>query len=187
MTKSKSKARRQIIKAMIRLLKTEPLESITIKQICAESGVHRSTFYAQFEDKYQLFEKLTTYHMTKYERLISYLVDVVENHSLPEVKTTILKVFRLLFRYLKRHRTFFTAIIVTQPQPELMRSYIQYTHGAYEKMLKHLPELKQTQYFIHYTLGGQIAIVYSWLSKGCQESPDAMADILYSNVLKMNR
>lgn len=187
MTKSKSKARRQIIKAMIRLLKTEPLESITIKQICAESGVHRSTFYAQFEDKYQLFEKLTTYHMTKYEHLIHYSVEVIENHSLIEVKTTILKIFRLVFRYLKRHRTFFTAIIVTQPQPELIRSYIQYTYGAYNKMLKHLPELQETQYFINYTLGGQFAIVYSWLSNGCQESADTMANILYSNVIKMNR
>ncbi len=187
MVKTKSKARRRIVKAMIELLKTEPLDEITIKQICAESGVHRSTFYAQFEDKYQLFEVLTTYHMARYEKLILYTSKVIESYPLDETKTRIIKTFRLLFKYIKRHQTFFTAIIVTQPQLNAIHQYLQFTRQAYEKLLNHLPELQQSNYFINYTIGGEIALIYSWLKQGCQESPDDMAQILYSNIIKMGR
>ncbi|ADV04802.1 TetR/AcrR family transcriptional regulator [Staphylococcus pseudintermedius] len=187
MGKTKSKARRRIVKAMIELLKTESFDEITIKQICAESGVHRSTFYAQFEDKYQLFDVLTTYHMAKYEKLILYTSKVFESYPLEEAKARVIQTFRLLFKYMKRHQTFFTTIIVTQPQLKAIHQYLKFTRDAYEKLLNQLPQLQQSKYFINYTIGGELALIYSWLMQGCQESPDDMAQILYANIIKTGR
>ncbi|ARJ51133.1 TetR/AcrR family transcriptional regulator [Staphylococcus lutrae] len=187
MVKTKSKARRRIVKAMIKLLKTESFEAITIKQICAESGVHRSTFYAQFEDKYQLFNLLIRYHMAKYEKLMQSTSKVIGTYPLVESKRRIIKTFRILFKYLERHRTFFTAILVTRPQLHVIRQFLHFTNEAYESLLAQLPKMHQPHYFIHYTIGGELALIYSWLSQGCQESPDEMAHILYTNIIKAER
>lgn len=40
--------------ALRELLKHDPIEKITVDQICREAAVHRSTFYRYFQDKYDL-------------------------------------------------------------------------------------------------------------------------------------
>lgn len=51
----RSDATKEAIKsALIVLMEREPLESVTVKQIVAESKVGRSTFYVYFEDKNEL-------------------------------------------------------------------------------------------------------------------------------------
>ena len=40
--------------ALIALLRTHTMEQISVKMICNEAGINRSTFYNYFDDKYQL-------------------------------------------------------------------------------------------------------------------------------------
>ena len=40
--------------ALIVLLRTHTMEQISVKMICNEAGINRSTFYNYFDDKYQL-------------------------------------------------------------------------------------------------------------------------------------
>ena len=42
--------------ALIELLRTTPLEKISIQDICEKAMIHRTTFYTHFGDKYDLFE-----------------------------------------------------------------------------------------------------------------------------------
>ncbi|MBI5975098.1 TetR/AcrR family transcriptional regulator [Staphylococcus canis] len=182
-----AKARIKIFKSMIKLLETETFEAITIKQICAESGIHRSTFYAHFEDKYYLFNTMKSFHMAKYHRLMRGLTQVVQTSDLEMIKSKLLKAFKLIFRYIKRYQAFFSAVMVAQPQVDLIRDYVSATKTTYQAMLEHLPNLRNTDYFIHYTIGGQLSIIYTWLSRGCVESVSEMAHILYTNILKVDR
>lgn len=47
-----------IIQAMINLLKTKPFEKITVQDILDETPVTRATFYAHFQDKYEIAERM---------------------------------------------------------------------------------------------------------------------------------
>lgn len=180
-------ARLEIIKAMVALLEVEKFDHITIKQICAESGVHRSTFYAHFEDKYQLMETIKSYHMKKYHQLMRYTKNIIETYPLAEAKHRLIQAFRLLFKYMYRFKSYFTALVLTQTQFDLIRDYIQFTKEGYSSILEVLPPMQDSKYFIDYTIGGQLAIIYSWLSRGCQEDSKTMAQILFNNVIKVNR
>ncbi|MDE9799022.1 TetR/AcrR family transcriptional regulator [Staphylococcus delphini] len=44
--------------ALIHLLKTEPLDKITIQQIADTADVHRATFYQHYYDKYDLLNQI---------------------------------------------------------------------------------------------------------------------------------
>lgn len=77
---NKQKARYKIFSAMVTLLESYRLDEITIKMICAESRIHRSTFYAYFEDKYQLFNTMTQYHMNNYAILLENLKNIIERY-----------------------------------------------------------------------------------------------------------
>lgn len=50
--------RRHIEKAFSELYKTKPAEKITVNEICAAAGVHRSTFYRYFTDVYAVLSSI---------------------------------------------------------------------------------------------------------------------------------
>ncbi|AIR10968.1 TetR/AcrR family transcriptional regulator [Ligilactobacillus salivarius] len=56
MKKQKSKRKEALGNSLLVLLRKEPLEKITVDQICREAGVHRSTFYRYFADKFDLLK-----------------------------------------------------------------------------------------------------------------------------------
>ncbi|WP_268625241.1 TetR/AcrR family transcriptional regulator [Paenibacillus alvei] len=90
---SNIRTKRDITNAFMELLTTKTFSSITIQDICEKSLVHRSTFYRYYEDKYDLFNKVTTMIATDffqnvnsnreslhsfYEQMLNY---VVEEHK----------------------------------------------------------------------------------------------------------
>lgn len=50
----RNSSRHELYNALESLLNTYPFESISVKLICKEAGLNRSTFYKQFKSKYDL-------------------------------------------------------------------------------------------------------------------------------------
>ena len=62
----------KIIKeAMIELLEEKPLHKIKVKELCEKAGINRATFYNNFEDIYNLYEKLENDFFENYEKVIA--------------------------------------------------------------------------------------------------------------------
>lgn len=184
---NKQKARYKIFSAMVTLLESYRLDEITIKMICAESRIHRSTFYAYFEDKYQLFNTMTQYHMNNYAILLENLKNIIEHYPLEKIKEKLLQTFKVLFLYIKHYQIFFNAVVVIRFHRDFIHQYVSITKRAYQTMLESLPHLKYMERFVQYTIGGHLTIIYSWLSEGCLQPPEEMAEILYTNIIKTNR
>ena len=53
------KTKENIESHFIELLNRYPFQEITVKMLIAECKINRSTFYRNFEDKYQLLEDIT--------------------------------------------------------------------------------------------------------------------------------
>ena len=47
-----------IRKEFTELLKTKPVQSITVREICERTGINRSTFYNHYTDVYDLLEQI---------------------------------------------------------------------------------------------------------------------------------
>lgn len=56
MKKQQARRKEALGNSLLVLLRKEPLEKITVDQICREAGVHRSTFYRYFTDKFDLLK-----------------------------------------------------------------------------------------------------------------------------------
>ncbi|EKU49047.1 TetR/AcrR family transcriptional regulator [Staphylococcus massiliensis] len=176
----KKQARKRIIHNMVVLLETYPMDDITIKMICAYSDINRSTFYAYFEDKYELVNTIKNIHLDRYRKLMRFVYfnfDIFRNN--PDKVT---QLYRIVFKYLKRYQTFFKAIIVTHPNEALIRSYMKLSHRGYHKILSDLTNIKHVDYQVQFNLGGQMAIIYTWLKNDTKESPEEMAQLLYQRL-----
>ena len=57
------RSRKYLIEALFTLMKNKPFQKISVNDITQEAMVNRSTFYAHFTDKYDLFSTATRYRM----------------------------------------------------------------------------------------------------------------------------
>ncbi len=50
--------KRIVKEALIELLSKKPMNKVTVKEICEVADINRSTFYAYYEDQYDLFDEI---------------------------------------------------------------------------------------------------------------------------------
>lgn len=67
---------RAIMDALIRLLRTKSFDSITVQNILDETPVTRATFYAHFQDKYQVAERMQEIYIQMLHQMPSQMGDV---------------------------------------------------------------------------------------------------------------
>lgn len=182
----KKHARQLITSNMVYLLEHYHFDEITIKMLCAECGINRSTFYAHFKDKYDTYSEIKKFHMTNYETLMDNIEQLLIDH--PNNRHKYIKQYFInIFYYISRHQRFFTSVCVAHPEREFIIDFIKLIRTRFEKLIRRISSLQDINYFLDYTVGGQIASIYSWLKNGCEEESEKMADIMYRNIIKINR
>ena len=182
----KRRAKFKIIQSMIDLLDEYPFDEITIKMICAYSGVNRSTFYDNYKDKYDLLEQIQNYHLSKYLKLLKTLYNNFE--SVRVDKTKLYKFFLIVTKYIKRKESFYRAIFITYPNKGLAMEYFNATKVAYENVIEDYPNsIQNKSLFITYSIGGEVGVIFYWLRNGCKESPEVIAENLLANTIKLQR
>ena len=182
----KQLAKYRIIKSLVELLEDYPFEEITIKMVCAYSGVNRSTFYDHFQDKYQLLEKIQNYYLNKYMTLLNSFYN--DFHNIKTDQKKLYKLFLLIAKYIKRKEAYFKATLVTHPNKDIALDYINVTKCCYEKVMdRYETSITNKHMFIIYSVGGQAGIFIDWLRNGCEESPEEVAEVLLANTVKLQR
>lgn len=66
-----TKTRQNIQMTFIRLLEQCRFQDITIKQLIQECQINRSTFYRNYEDKYDLIQKIADELLVQFQKAIN--------------------------------------------------------------------------------------------------------------------
>ena len=154
-----------ITQALLDLLKSHAMDSITITQLCKRAGVGRPTFYRHFESKRDVLDQL-------YQRWFrEYLHNAREAYEKnPAAETMELVAFDFMksnenLMALVKSKDFYKASVAGL--------------GAQRRRLEkefHLFD-DESPYELEYRVGGLIFVFARWLSGGMKESPQEMADI----------
>lgn len=190
MNKSESKYFNTAIKmdkALIKLLDKKPFDYITVKEICQEAGVNRSTFYLHYENTVELLEEAIEYTNDEF---LSYFKDADEsfisnmnsksNDELLLITPSYLKPY---LKYIKENKELHSSGV-------LKNAYMK-PNEKFKKMAKHIfypimerlkVEENKRDYILAYYTHGVIAIVEQWLKNDCKESIDEICDIIINCV-----
>ncbi len=159
--KRRQASREKIESVFTELLQTKEISQISVSEICKESGLNRSTFYANYIDIYDLADKIRA----RLEGEVSALYyNDLANHSGND--------YLQLFRHIRDH------------QP-LYRMYFKLGYDTAHTINLDLldqdhrifPESVMS-YHVEFHKAGLNAIIKKWLSCDCQESPEIMAQII---------
>ena len=151
----------KIEKAFVELLQSKEIGEITVSEICKLTGLNRSTFYANFLDTYDLADKLRTVLENEFSSLFA-------DYDYFNERTGALK----MFTHIKENQLFYkTYFKLCYDSSHLISVYD--TKRAELEL-----DNKNIKYHIEFFRNGLNAIIKLWLSEGCQESPEQMAEIL---------
>ena len=147
----------KIEKAFINMLQTKEINQISVTDICKDTGLNRSTFYANFLDVYDLADKL--------REKLEY--DFSKQFEKEELRNS-LTMFRHIYENQIFYKTYFKL-----GYDEKHQVFVYDTEMA-EKYLGN----KDMKYHIEFFRNGLNAIIKMWLAGGCVETPEEMDEIL---------
>lgn len=164
----------KIIRAVFQQIaeKRKPISRITVREICAETGINRSTFYAHYRDIYDVVEKV---ELRMSEMLTSSLMDTLEQTG------SLRKLFEQLFSFVQAYKRFYEVYFQDMHQASVIgiawdmidaqTSSIDFQQFGYH-------DQEEAQYAGAFFISGLTAMVRMWLEKGCKETPTELVDVL---------
>lgn len=165
---------RAIIQAVFELMieGQKPLSRITIQDVCERAGIHRSTFYAHYQDIYDVVERV---EKTMSVRLAESFLEQLEAGAHADA------CFENLFAFIAEHREFYRLYLnethkagVIGVATELFRDRlkkIDYTRLGYANE-------DEQEYHMTFYLHGITALIRRWIDRDCRESPHELYEIM---------
>lgn len=163
-----------IRKAFLELLQQKPIQSISIKELCAVAGINRGTFYTHYQDIYALQDQIEADMVADFQRALDPILERSDSeHYLVEVCTGI-------FQCLKENADLcvvmlgdygdkaFLARLLAMGKETCIRSYSQYFHGANQR---------QIEYFYAFVSNGCIGLLKQWIHDGMTASAAELAQM----------
>lgn len=165
----------RIMREFEKLLPKKPVSGITVTELCRLAGVNRSTFYANFDDVYDLLWK-TEQKMA--DEIYRHFLDWKTDSSVINREYLI----RML-DYLKEHpsvyRAFYQGSFFLEDVPQEKDPMWNF---FYLPILKRLGADENRDYTFIFFKHGFWGAVGSWIRKGCREDSGIVADMLLLGV-----
>ena len=157
--KRKRESIEKIEKAFVNMLQHKEINQISVTDICKETGLNRSTFYANFLDIYDLADKLHEKLEKDFEAQFS---EITSRDAVT------------MFRHIYENQLFYKTYFKLG-YDEKHQSYIyDTTRAEMDFSGKHI------KYHIEFFRNGINSIIKMWLADGCVETPEEMAKVLKS-------
>ncbi|HMM00033.1 MAG TPA: TetR/AcrR family transcriptional regulator [Bacilli bacterium] len=194
MNKSESKyfnTARFFDEALINILNKKEYQFITVKEICKEAGVNRSTFYLHYETINDLLEETIEYYENKFffsfQNQQSDFVNQITTIEFAKLDLITPAYLTPYLTYVKENKKLFKAFIGHPKTMNADKSYRQLSERIFMPILSrfNIPAAKQP-FYISYFIHGMMAIMEEWIKEGCMTPIDEVIEIITNCVKHTN-
>ena len=161
--RKESRAKRAIKEAFIALYAQAPVEKITVSEICKQSNYSRVTFYAHFDDVYQVLEEVEWDTLEELGALYDFsdprlTPEVIRSGALPACAVE-------WFGKSRAHQTFLLAVLGEHGDASFQYKLKNVLREGLKKiaLLDGVPDNRRTGYVIEYQISGIIGILDFYL------------------------
>jgi len=161
------RTRRLLLETLNEMLRKKTFDQIHVKDICARAGIHRSTFYHHFEDKYHLLTFVI-------RELMTILIgEMTEGSQARTVDQTVQRIFK----HFLRHRDSYHLILLDRRDAEVRQIYQEEFTRAMAEQVGEAAGLPPDTVMVRCQMftGGLLSVVAWWLSQKERPSPERMA------------
>ncbi len=185
MNKSQSKYFNSAVKmdeAFLKLLNEKEFEYITVKEICKEAGVNRSTFYLHYETVGDLLDETLNYISGKFDGYFKDAkIDINKINALPldELYLITPKYLTPWLYFIKENEKLFQTFLKRHETLKIASSYEKIFSKIISPILTrfNVDEKNQEYTFLFY-VEGIIGVVKKWIREGCVRPVDEITKII---------
>ena len=150
----------QLLQALTELLTEKTFDEVRVKDICERAGVHRSTFYDHFEDKYHLL----TFAV---QELMDILVIALPNNDEASYRHVIARIFKY---FLNNKQVY--SLLLLDPRNASARAIFQeeFTRAlkSLYKSARTVESMVDVNLRCHFFTGGLFSVLCWWLENDAQ-------------------
>lgn len=162
-------------KSLIELLQKKPIDKISIKEICENADINRSTFYAHYSDQNNLLQQIVQSSLddlNEYMDKFSYMDDGAES----------IQVISRIFEYIIANDDLFKVILGENGDIVLQKKIMMIVQqqGMKEWWSKVELDAEIIEYLLLFGVNGSVGVVQKWLQNGMKQSAGEMAEIIVS-------
>lgn len=169
------KTRKLIYQTLLDLMKEKTFEEIKVSDICSKAMINRSTFYAHYEDKYELLIDFLSNLKEEFARELN--ESCKENLSIRE---DYIRLISLFLDHIDSKRDVYNSIMVNNRSSIMMDILLSVVNDDILKRFKENDiNLKvPTEVISKFYLGGVINIGMEWLSNSNKYTKEEILDYL---------
>ncbi len=173
---------KKIDAAFLSLLNKKDFEFITVKEICEQAKVNRSTFYLHYSNLDDLLKECNDYLINKFLNSInitSLTQKDISNLPIEELNFVTPKYLLPWLEFIKGNKVLFSTYV------NKFSTFMQNNNN--ELLFKNIVDPvfnklniknESKQYVLQFHIAGIMAIVNCWVKNGCKEDVDTMCDIV---------
>lgn len=170
--------------ALVELIEEQGFEATTVKDITNKANINRGTFYAHYQDKFDLMNKCLEEIMQDMLNIVEQgLPNVIAELGIKSTPITPLPIAVSMFEYLNENSEFMKAMLSSKGD---LSFQIKMKDFMWKTLFENIPNplikednlLVPSQYLASYIASAHIAVIQQWLDSGRKESPREMAQIL---------
>lgn len=160
--------------ALIKSMQQKHISKISVKQLCEIADINRSTFYAHFQDQYDLLEYTC-------KEIIENLKIMLDKQQFNEKMPISFQALNSILDYVKENANLFKALLSENCDIDIQRKLMNVvlTYHTNKKFDKRTQE-----YLSAFGLTGCVSMLQIWLRDGMPESTYRMTEIIMQAIYK---
>ena len=158
--------------AFLKMLQTQPIHAISIRELCEHAGINRTTFYHHYSSQYALFDDISEHFLSQIaERLAE--VDPENQESIQERVT-------LVFQYLEENPELSRLMLTSSIDPHFAEKLLALPKisDLLNASLKNCTDPSMRQAMLSFAIHGSYHLLQTWISSSPRLPAQAQARII---------
>ena len=165
--------KRVLKESFIKLLEKKTISQLTIKEICAEADINRATFYAHYNDQYDLLRKIE-------DELLDNINTYLEEFDFKKSNMDAVTPAEKIFDYIKENARLCKLLLSEQGDFNFQKKVMAL---VYEIIITQLTvnntiTREDAEYVYSFTITGCVGVVQKWFDDGMKKTPRFMAEMV---------
>lgn len=175
------KAQTKLKQALILLLDDYDFDQLSVSRICKEAGVHRSTFYAYYDNQYSLLEDTQTYLVSLFLAEFKHYQQSFEAEQ--EYGSFVDSYYLVPYlHYIKAHQKLYRIYLKNPIDFNHRQNAEQYISEHFLERYRErgVTDPKTARYMANFYTAGLRSIIYDWVMADCEDPVDAIVAIIHT-------
>ena len=165
------KTKKALFDSLLQLLEKQPINKVSVSDLCALADVNRSSFYKYYSDPFDMLEQI---ERNFFEDFSTTWNVYIAQHSFSEIVLVFVnKIFE--------SQNFCRILFNPHRNTQLLEQLLQVAYSTcITDFKKRNPDAdnSQLEYLYAFLVHGSLGIIKQWLNNNCEESPDIIADLI---------